>query len=136
MTQELKQLSEWVKREDVTMTTKRVDSNPNMDDSGNMDHWRCKLVRNGKILGITFSMGRGHNGKPPKVEDVLDCLASDYTTEATSFEDWASEYGYDTDSRKAERTFKACLRQSDDLRDWLNGDEALVEELVYHTERL
>ena len=27
---------------------------------------------------------------------------------AQSFEDWASEYGYDSDSRKAEAVYRAC----------------------------
>lgn len=40
---------------------------------------------------------------------------------AGGFENWASEYGYDTDSRKAESIYQACL----DIALKLRGDIAL-----------
>lgn len=53
---------------------------------------------------------------PPTAEEVLDALlmeasALDYDT----FEDWASDYGYDTDSIKARDTFHFIRRQSKNL---------------------
>lgn len=46
----------------------------------------------------------------PSIEDVLYSLVSDSTAiDAGSFEDWASDYGYDTDSREAERIYKQCI---------------------------
>jgi hypothetical protein len=63
-------------------------------------------------------MGSGHKGKQPTVADVLDCLASDSAgvENADSFEGWCSEYGYDTDSRKALATYKQCEKQADRLK--------------------
>ncbi len=46
----------------------------------------------------------------PKAEDVLYSLVSDSDVlNSSGFEDWASNYGYETDSRSAEATYRACL---------------------------
>lgn len=50
------------------------------------------------------------------------------------FEDWAAEYGFDTDSRKAEKLYKACLDVSEKLKRFL-GDEQ-YDQLLNHTEQL
>lgn len=42
----------------------------------------------------------------PKAADILYCLISEMTDEA--FEDWCSNFGYDTDSQKARETYDAC----------------------------
>lgn len=49
-------------------------------------------------------------GWRPDPVDVMQSLLSDCTQE--SFEDWCSEIGMDTDSRRAERMWNAC-RESD-----------------------
>lgn len=49
----------------------------------------------------------------PDLPGVLECLSLDWSgVEGQTFEDWASEYGYDTDSRKAERTYRTVLEQA------------------------
>lgn len=46
----------------------------------------------------------------PSAADVLYTLVSDAgALDHPTFEDWAAELGYDTDSRKAEATYRACL---------------------------
>lgn len=46
---------------------------------------------------------------PPALRDVLYSLVLDSgVLDSRSFEDWASEFGYDTDSRKAEDMYRAC----------------------------
>ncbi len=190
-----KTLAEFVAAHQITMTCTQADGNPNMDDSANMDHWKCTLVRpdgelrrvryacrdtgdrfeHGTLLGewgesdengkrtffvhrglsaaahyffpdevksdkpvarvakmtLTFSQGYGHNGAEPKVTSVLSCLASDASGDQHSFEDWCAEYGYDTDSRKAEKTFKAVRHQTARLKAFLG---AAFDEMVYGTE--
>jgi hypothetical protein len=120
----------------VTMTVRQTDRNPNMDDY-RMDHWRCYLRCDSRRMSIVFSMGVGHRGKQPHVTDVLDCLASDAAGIVNSprFEDWCGDYGYDSDSRKALRTFKTCERAAASLRRLL-GSSAAFETLLFHTERL
>ncbi len=106
-----------------------------MDDSARMDHWRVTLRHAGRRMTLTFSQGYGHNGAAPKVADVLDCLSSDASSVISeSFEDFAATMGYDTDSRKALRTYNVCKRQADKLQRMLGAD--LFTVLLYNTERL
>lgn len=73
---------------------------------------------------------------PPTVESVLDCLASDASgyDNARDFDDWCGEFGFDTDSRKAEACYRTCAEQAKALRHFL-GDIA-YEALLFQCERL
>src|SRR5690606_30024160 len=58
-----------------------------------------------------------------ELSDVMNSLFLDADVRHySSFEEWARDYGYDTDSRSAERTYKACLKNYDDLRGLLGDD--------------
>lgn len=72
----------------------------------------------------------------PKVEDLLDCLASDCSGYDSSrcFEDWASDYGYDEDSRKAERVYSAIREERNKVEAFLGRET--YNELLYKVERL
>jgi hypothetical protein len=52
----------------------------------------------------------------------MDADAIDHAT----FADWASDFGYETDSRQAERIYKQCLEIGLKLRAML-GDSTLSE---------
>ncbi len=128
-------LDAFIKSAGLTMTAGRTDSNPNMDSSTAMDHWKVTIRAGRSRMSTVFSMGYGHKGNAPTLADVLDCLASDASSVAQAdYDEWARDMGYDTDSRKAERTYKACVRQGEKLKRLL-GDSA-YETLLYHTERL
>jgi hypothetical protein len=92
-----------------------ADANPHMDGMpAGSTHWKVTLRRKGgRRMTVYFSMGPAHTSEPEAAE-VLDCLASDASgyDNARSFEDWCSEYGYDSDSRKAERTYKTIDRSA------------------------
>jgi len=107
-----------------------------MGDSENMDHWLCTLKCGKDRMTVYFSQGYAHNGKAPTLESVLDCLASDAAgyDNAQSLEDWASEYGYSEDSRKAEKIYRTVGEQADKLKALL-GPSAYAA-LLYDTERL
>ena len=63
----------------------------------------------------------------PLLRDVMYSLLADYPViDYGSFESWASDYGYDTDSRKAEQTYRACLDNALQLRAAL-GDSVIAE---------
>lgn len=66
----------------------------------------------------------------PDLESVLDCLASDSHSvrNARHFEEWAADCGYDTDSRRAETTYRICEKIAAQLEDAL-GREAFDELL-------
>lgn len=52
----------------------------------------------------------------PHAADVLHSLILDSSATEQSFGSWCGELGYDSDSRKAERTYRACQENSDNLR--------------------
>lgn len=88
------------------------------------DHWyNVTLKRKGRQLTVPFGMGSALTDDPT-AQDVLDCLLSDASgyENARSFEEWASEYGYDTDSRKAERVYEQVKTQTHKLRKFLGED--------------
>lgn len=108
-----------------------VNNNPNMPDFEG-DHWKVTLRRNGPRRSMTVPFSRGyaisreHDGK-----EVLSCLLSDaISIQGCDFEDWCCELGFDSDSRKAHRSYKATERQSAKLRRFLGEDlyEVLMED--------
>ena len=118
-----------------------VDNNPNMSDMPEGSrHFKVTLRRTGRQMTVFFSQGPAIE-KEPTAADVLDCLASDSqgienlaVDQEGHFETWASEYGYDTDSRKAERTFKVCARQATRLYNFLGNEQ--YDRLIENVERL
>lgn len=59
---------------------------------------------------FTFGQSLNNSGTDtaPTAYDVLSCLTK---YPVYSFEDFCDDYGYDTDSRKAYKTYKAVLRE-------------------------
>ena len=61
----------------------------------------------------------------PDLIDVVYSLSMDAEVlEHATFEDWAESFGYDTDSRAAEKTYRACIDIALKLRVGL-GDDGL-----------
>jgi hypothetical protein len=130
-----KTLTSFIADNRIAMKATMTDHNPNMDKSERMDHWHCQLRIPGHRMALVFSMGPALC-REPTAADVLDCLASDASglENARGFEDWCAEYGYDTDSRKAERTYRTIERQAASLKRFL-GDER-YQALLWNTERM
>lgn len=61
-------------------------------------------------------------GKSPTAYNVLACISSDVHCPA-SFEDFCADYGYDTDSRKAEALHRRCVEFALRLRQFFTSDE-------------
>jgi hypothetical protein len=122
------------------MESEWADENPNMHyEPGapvwQATHYKVTFSRPGvDDFETYFSMGLAHTSEP-EANMVLDALRCD--AEAAnyhSFEEWASDLGYDTDSRRAERTFEACSKTATDLNQFLGDD--LFRELLEELERL
>jgi hypothetical protein len=131
--------TEWAEKHGLTMEVSWADTNPNMDDDAEWmaqaSHYTCTLSVAGQdgTLSIPFSMGAAHTSEP-ELGDVLGAVASDAAgfENAAGFEDWASEYGYDTDSRKAERTYRAVKHQSERFMRFVG--KSAYDELLWQTE--
>ncbi len=84
--------------------------------------YRVTLRLGRRTLSTDFFTGIGWN-KEPSAADVLSCLVSDASSgEHDSFEDFCSNFGYDTDSRSAESTWKECKRTAIRVRRFLGDD--------------
>ena len=78
------------------------------------------------VASVDFYQGSAHK-EPPTVADVMHCVLLDASARHHgSFEDWAAEYGYDDDSRKAERIYERCLKTAEAAVDYF-GEAVLCE---------
>lgn len=80
--------------------------------------WKTTLHMGKRRLTVAFHQGSGHR-EDPTAADVIGCLVSDVPSGEMSFEDFCSSFGSDPDSRKAERTWKACKRLAPKVRQFL-----------------
>ncbi len=91
------------------------------------DGWRCRSWRvtvryHGRRLTTDFHQGMALE-REPTAADVVSSLCSDaHTVDGQSFEDFCSDFGYDTDSRKAESIYKACRKMAPKVRRLLRED--------------
>jgi hypothetical protein len=80
--------------------------------------WTCTLRMGRHRLTVPFWQGPAHT-KEPTAADVLSCLVADADALDYSFEEWCGDFGYDTDSRTAEKTYKACCKSGMKTRRFL-----------------
>jgi len=111
---------EFCEREGVRISCEVAEPPQDNDWPAGAFHWKATLLRNGRRLTTEFHQGSAHTSEPTAA-DVLSCLVSDAVSveQEPDFEGWAESLGYDADSRKAERTYKACARIRDRVRRFL-----------------
>lgn len=105
-----KNAERFAKKYGVKLTVLEEDWRVNEDWGGKDEqyYFKCRLTRGRKQYTFDFWMGPATSGWPT-MYDVLACLSKPYGIE--SFEDFCNEYGYDYDSRRAERIFKAYKKE-------------------------
>jgi hypothetical protein len=101
----------WIVDNNIMMKATPGTTEPTPPGVEGMDPWTVELEYSGRKMVLPFYMGKGHNGACPDTHEVLECVILDANgvDESVGFEDWASQYGYDPDSRKAERIYKECV---------------------------
>lgn len=82
------------------------------DDKQRRDIYKITLSRNGKRYSFNFGQSIAGADEIPTAYDVLSCLQK---YDIGSFEDFCGEFGYDTDSRKAEKIYKAVCKEYESL---------------------
>lgn len=70
----------------------------------------------------------------PQIEDIVGCLVTEAGAylSASSFEEFATDHGYNPDSRKAEAIFTRMGVAADELRNFLG--EEILNQFLYETE--
>lgn len=158
-TENVQTLDQFIAKHGIKFECRRVDSRPDglmadiRPNTGKnlphfvdtMRHFRCRIIAPNSPIGkgrtaqrafsLYFSQGSAHT-QDPTLADVLDCLALDASgyENANGFEDWARDYGYDEDSRKAEKVWRAIKRGSEQLKRTIG--ETAYTELLWNVERL
>lgn len=122
----------------ITAEVEPTDHNPWMLPENDGDrawvrtasHWKITLKRGRKRLATYFSMGSA-NTDEPVIKDLFQSLSMDSAgvENNPTFEEWAREYGFDEDSRKAEKSYNTTRKIAESLKKFL-GDE-LYQDLVY-----
>jgi hypothetical protein len=87
---------------------------------------RLGLVRSNMMSVAAEKLPRPDKDHKPTAYDVLACISNDANTPA-DFEEFCSDFGYDTDSRKAEDTHRRCVTFALKLRQFFTATE--FEEL-------
>lgn len=77
-------------------------------DKQSRDIFKCKLTRAGKSYTFSFGQSIVEGNTPPDIYSVLACLTK-YDPE--TFEHFCANYGYDTDSRTAEKVYRAVVKE-------------------------
>lgn len=136
------QMEKFIEEEGLSMKWDAVPMNPAYEGAEEEErkwadesfHYKIFIKKGRKTFTTYYSMGAALQD-PPDLPEVLDSLASDAAgfENNQDFEEWAREYGYDTDSRKAEKIFRLIETQSNKLKLFL-GDAA-YKKLLWEVER-
>lgn len=78
------------------------------DDTQSRHIFTCKLQRGRKSYTFKFGQSIAAGAKEPEMYDILAYLQKH---DPETFEDFCGNYGYDEDSRKAYKTYKAVCRE-------------------------
>lgn len=96
-------------------------------DKDTRDIYKVTLKRGSREYSFKFGQSIYHsqpsNKKEPTTYDILSCLTK-YDPE--TFEDFCSEFGYDTDSRSAKKIYKAVVKEYDNMCKLFNDKEMEV----------
>lgn len=98
------------------------------DLSGGCLKGKLRLVGDPKESNYVKDFCKKVKGKPPTEYDILACLTK---YDPGTFEDFCREFGYDTDSRKAEQTYNAVKDEYKSLCTLYSDDEMKMLFEIY-----
>lgn len=104
---------------------------------------KLMFTLNGKGIGNRYSIDKAYlqrnvgkgsfylyslvAGKKPSLYNVLTCLQK---YEVGTFEDFCSDFGYDTDSRRAKKTYKAVSKEYANMRALFSDNELRILSVI------
>ena len=109
MTNYTKQAENFAAKHNVKMQINSVNYGKHFaDDKESRFIFNITLKRNRKQYTFNFGQSIAAGRKEPTMYDILTCLEK---YESIDFEDFCSNYGYDSDSRKAYKTYLAVKKE-------------------------
>ena len=132
----LQPFSNYVDQSEYTWITS---TGAHVRDGGECDVWVFKIGDEAfqYYTGLGHRKYKGHKvapadsvGEPqvPELFDVIWAIAQDATAIKSSFEDWAGDYGYDSDSIRAHRIYEQCVENGHRLGKLFS--EELIESIT------
>jgi hypothetical protein len=135
----LVQIPSHARKLNITRPHVYFEGRPSDDWDASAFHWLVTLTYQGRTFTTSYKTGCGHVDKAsgmatlnqkhdikrvrePNAADVLSSLCSDAQAGAESHEDFCSNFGYDTDSRKALDIYLRCQAIGRDVRKLLGSD--------------
>jgi len=94
------------------------------DDKEQRFVFKLRLTREGRKYTFNFGQSIASGSEEPTLYDVLACLTK-YDPE--DFDNFCGDYGYDTDSRKAEKIYKAVCKEFEAVKRLFPEEEVLNE---------
>ena len=94
----------------------------------------CETGQKAVWVGALSATGfkRVSDAIKPNAHDVLSSLCLDASViDSGTFEEWAADMGYDTDSRSAEQTYRACLEIGLKMRNGLGDAQFRALREIY-----
>lgn len=109
MSEYTKMANEFAKKHGVKLQILEMEYKKHFADDDDCRYvFKCKLSRGKKSYTFDFGQSIAAGGEEPSMYDVLSCLQK---YEVGSFEDFCGNFGYDEDSRKAEKIYKAVCKE-------------------------
>lgn len=127
-----KQAEAFLTKTGTKCTIKYIGCGPYFDDDNgkkSRNIYRVTLRRGKRVYSFRFgdSIHNTEQGNEPNAYDVLACLTK---YDVGTFENFCSEFGYDTDSRKALKTYNAVCREYIGVcRIWNASERELLAEI-------
>jgi len=111
---------------DLGLTAKVMKANSKNKPDWAKQEWLILLACDTRTL--SFSYYGGGAVKNPTLADSAYVMGIEYLNDEITFKDWASDYGYDTDSLKALKDFDSMVARSKEL-EYLLGSPELAQLL-------
>lgn len=115
----IKPLSELVI--DLGLTVKVMKANSKNKPDWAKQEWLILLACDNRT--VSFNYYGGGAVKNPTLTDSAYVMGIEYISDEITFKDWASDYGYDTDSLKALKDYDSMVARSKELEYLLGSPE-------------
>lgn len=113
MSEYTKQAEEFAKKVGLKMKVLGfVWEHPAWDDNYKHAKFKVRFSRNGKQWTLDFYQSRVAGKKQPSIYDVLACVQK---CDPGNFEQFCWEFGFNSDSRKAERLYEAVVDEYENV---------------------
>ena len=89
--------------------------------------FKITLKKDGKQYTFNFGQSIAEGSNEPTLYDILCCLQK---YDVGTFEEFCSEFGYDNDSRQAEKIYKGVVKEFEGMERLFNSEELELLSII------